>query len=183
MRRILLSVVACCAVIALVPASALAHGRHHKRHHRAHHARVRHEHFGSQGNNQNKQGQNPSPTAGTIQSFSNGVLTIALTDGSTVSGKVTNDTRIECQAAETSSGNSGWHSHHHGGDNGGGDNGGNNDQGDDDNDHAAQTCDTSSLTPTTVVQEAELKVSSAGAVWDKLDLMSASTQSTQPSHG
>ncbi len=178
MRRILLSVVACCAVIAFVPASAPAQGHHHKRHHhRGHHARVRH--FGDDQNQNNPgAGQNQDQTAGTVQSFSNGVLTIALNDGSMVSGTVTGDTEIECQAPDRSSV---MQSHdRHGGDNGGGDNGDNNQgdddngQGDDNNEGAAQTCDMSSLTPGAVVQEAELKISSAGAVWDKVELVSAS---------
>jgi len=38
-------------------------------------------------------------TAGTVTSFANGVLTITLADGSSVSGKVTEETEIHCQAA------------------------------------------------------------------------------------
>jgi hypothetical protein len=185
MRKILLSVVASCAVIAFVPASALAHGHHHKRHHHhhAHHARVRH--WGSDDNSQGA-GQSQDQTAGKVASFTNGVLTIALNDGSMVSGKVTSDTEIECEASDTSST---MQSHESGDDNGGSDNADNNDQGDDNNDQgedsqgddngqgdddANQACDMSNLTPGTVVQEAELKVSSAGAVWKNVDLATAS---------
>jgi hypothetical protein len=192
MRKILLSVVACCALIAFVPASALAHGHHHKRHHRAHHARVRD--FGSTSSSQSSQGtsQNQDQTAGTVQSFSKGVLTIALNDGSMVSGQVTSDTEIECQAADMSSS---LRSHDHGGDNGGGDQGDDdngqgdddNGQGDDDNgqgdDNAGQACDLSTVPQGTVVQEAELRISSAGAVWKKVDLMTASAADNDNDNG
>jgi hypothetical protein len=182
MRKILLSVVACCAVIAFVPASALAHG-HHKRHHRVHHARVRD--FGSTSSTSSGQtSQGSGQTAGTVQSFSGGVLTIALTNGSTVSGTVTGDTEIECQSADMS-GTSGWQSHDHGGSNNGssgsGDssNQGDDDQGQgDDDNNAGQTCDMSSLTQGAVVQEAELKITSAGAVWKNVDLASSSSSSS-----
>jgi hypothetical protein len=184
MKKILLSVVACCALVAFVPASALAHG-HHKRHHRSHHARVRD--FGSTSSSQSSQGtsQNQGQTAGTVQSFSNGVLTIALNNGSMVSGTVTGDTEVECQAPETSS--SGMQSHDHGGDNSGGDNSGgdngnSNDQGDDqgqgDDNNANQACDLSTVPMGTVVQEAELRISSAGGVWKKVDLVTASAADT-----
>ena len=38
-----------------------------------------------------------------------------------------------------------------------------------------QNCDTSSLTPGTIVHEAELKLSGAGAVWDKVELLTSSS--------
>jgi hypothetical protein len=166
MRKIMLSVVACCAVIAILPASALAHGHHHKRHHqRAHHARIHH--WGSdQGT-----GQSQAQDAGTVQSFTGGVLTIALNNGQTVSGQVTGDTELKCEAAETPGTMS---SHDRRGDNGG-------DQGDDDQgqgDDKNAMCGSSNLTPGTVVHEAELRVSSAGAVWDRVELVTASSTST-----
>jgi hypothetical protein len=173
MRRIVLTVVACCAVIAIVPASALAHGDHHKRqHHRGHHGRVRDE---SWGGGTQSQGTGQSQDAGTVQSFTGGVLTIALTGGQTVSGQVTNDTEIECQAAEESSGS--WQSHDHGGDNGGGSSG-DDDQGQGDDDNGNASCDSSALTPGAMVHEASLRISSAGAVWDKVELATQSSQSS-----
>ncbi len=167
MRKTLLSVVACCAVIAILPASALAHGHHHKRHHRAHHARVR-----DWGSDQGT-GQNQAADAGTVQSFTGGVLTIALTNGQTVSGQVTPDTEIKCEAPDTSNG---MVSHDRHGDNNGNDQGDNNgnDQGDDDN----AMCSSSDLTTGTVVHEAELRLSGAGAVWDRVELVTTSTTST-----
>jgi hypothetical protein len=183
MRKIVLSVVACCAVIAIVPASALAHGEHHKRHHRAHHARVHHRNFGGDQNQGAGQNQNQDQNAGTVQSFTGGVLTIALNNGQTVSGDVTNDTEIRCEAAENDM--SSLRSHDRGGDNGdhGDNNRGDNDQGDDrgddnnDNDNNVM-CSSTDLTPGTVVHEAELRISSAGAVWDKVELVTQSPQSS-----
>jgi hypothetical protein len=179
MRKLLLTVVASCALFAFAPASALAH---HGRHHHAHHARVHHRTFGHDWGQSGSTTQSTSSdqNAGTVQSFTNGVLTILLNDGkTTVSGQVTPDTEIECRAPEMS----GMQSHDSGDDNGGGDDqGDNNDQGDDqgqaDNDNddneANQSCDSSSLTPGTVVHEASLKVSSAGATWDRVELVTAS---------
>jgi hypothetical protein len=178
MRKILLSVVACCAVIAILPASALAHGDHHKGHHnRAHHARVHHRQFGGDQGAVNNQDQN----AGTVQSFTGGVLTIALTNGQTVSGQVTGDTEIECQAVENDMSSLRSQDRHGGDGNGNNDNGnndngddnGNNDQGQGDDDNDDAMCDSSNLTPGTVVHEAKLGISSAGATWDKVELVTA----------
>ena len=182
MRRIVLSVVACCAVIAILPASALAHRGHHKRHH----ARVHHRTFGhdwSQSSNSSTS-TSSDQNAGTVQSFTGGVLTIALSNGQTVVGNVTGDTEIECQAPDTS----GMQSHDSG--DGGGDNQGDNNQGDDNqgqgdddnnNNNGAQSCDSSSLTTGTVVHEARLRLSGAGATWDKVELVTQSSGSSSSS--
>jgi hypothetical protein len=171
MRRILLSVVACCAVIAIVPASALAHRGHHKRHH----ARVHHRTFGHDWSQSSNSGTSTSSdqNAGTVQSFTGGVLTIALNNGQTVSGDVTGDTEIECQAPDMS----GMQSHERA--DGGGDNQGDNDQGDDDqgqgdDNNENANCSSADLTPGTVVHEARLRLSGAGATWDKVELVTAS---------
>ncbi len=175
MRKIVLGIVASCAVIAFAPATALAHGQHHKRHHRAHHARVHHRNFGGdQGGVNNNQNEN----AGTVKSFTGGVLTIALNNGQTVSGQVTGDTEIKCEAMDNDM--SSLRSHDRHGDNGGDNDRGDNDRGDNnrgddqqgDNDNAM--CSSTDLTTGTVVHEAELRVSSAGAVWDKVELVTAS---------
>ena len=193
MRKIMLAV-ATCAVFAFVPASALAkgHGRH-SRHH-AHHARVHHKKFGT---DPSRQSTTTSPssgqTAGTVQSFTGGVLTIALSNGTSVSGQVTADTEIKCVAPETSGpmghdegdGGGGSFGDHHGdhhGDQGGNDQG-DNDPGDNDQDDQNQAnppCDMTSLVPGAVVQEAELNISGAGAVWEKVVLVTTPT-STAPS--
>jgi hypothetical protein len=184
MRKLLLSVTASCALVAVAPTTALAHHRGHRRSH--HHARVHFKTFGSD----SSQPGSTTPTstmsgqsAGTIQSFTGGTLTILLANGQTVSGQVTPDTEIECQSSDTSSS---WQGHDHGGDNNNAGNDDNNDQGDDDqgqgdDDNANPACDMSALTPNTVVQEAELKFANGAATWDKLVLASSSSQSSSQS--
>src|SRR5690242_937520 len=98
MRRLVLTAMASALVIALVPASALAHkGRsHHKRHHaRTHHTRVRHLRFGDVNSGTGNAGGTTTPTTppamptsiGTVGTFdaTTGALTINLTGGQTVS--------------------------------------------------------------------------------------------------
>jgi endo-1,4-beta-xylanase len=165
---------------------------------------VRHERFGSGWN----AGDSQQP-AGTVTSFDNGVLTITLNDGSTVSGAVTNDTELECTAPSSSTqgdeGNdNGDNGQNSGDDNSGDDNGGQNsgddngsgggdnptasgddgdngsaqsgddDGGNDDQGDGGQMCSTSSLTPGASVAEANLEVTSAGAVWQKVELITSS---------
>jgi hypothetical protein len=178
MRKIVLSAVACCALIAIIPASALAHGRHHKRHH--HHARIHHRTFGHDWNSSGSSSTSTSSdqNAGTVTSFTGGVLTITLNNGQTVSGNVTGDTEIECEAADMSSS---LRSHDRGDDNGGdnpgdrGDDNGN-DQGDDNGENA--NCSSADLTTGTVVHEARLALTGAGATWDKVELVTASSTDT-----
>jgi len=85
-----------------------------------------------------------------VVSFTGGVLTIQLNDGSTVSGTVTNDTEIECAA----SGQSGEDQ-----------SSGTEDQGD-----SGSSCSTADLTPGKAVHAAELRISSTGKTWDKVEL-------------
>lgn len=166
MRKLMLSVVACCALVAIVPASALAHGKHHKRHH----ARVHHRNFGHDWGTAGNSGTsaNSDQNAGTVQSFTGGVLTIALNNGQTVSGDVTGDTEFECEAADMSGS---LRSHDHGGDNGN-DQGDDNGQGDDANGNAM--CSSADLTAGAVVHAARLGITNAGATWDKVELVTAS---------
>jgi hypothetical protein len=169
------------------------HGaRHHKRH--RHHAHLLR--FGAVASNSAVSGSSSTPaapasdeTAGTIASFVNGTLTITLNDGSTVSGKVTEGTEIECRSAMASAARDGGG----GDDNGQGDdrandgqpssgpgdgehggvsagNGDDNDANDDDAQDQAEHCTTAALVAGAVVREAELRVSSAGAVWQKVEL-------------
>jgi hypothetical protein len=180
MRKLMLTVVASCALVAVMPAAALAHGRHHRKHH----ARIHHKTFGSDFNQSSSSTTSSGDTAGTVQSFTGGVLTILLNDGkTTVSGQVTSATEIECRAAEpastsgtsgsgtSGSGTSSWQGHDHGG-NWGDDNG----QGDDEN---AQNCDpTTALVQGATVREALLSLTSAGAVWGKIELVTQSTSSS-----
>jgi hypothetical protein len=174
LRRVLYTLIASALVVALIPATAL--GRSHQRRHH-HHARVHHRiHHKQFGRSDAPATPSMADNAGTVASFDGTKLTIQLNDGSTVSGTVNNDTEIECEAADMSQSN--VNSDDEGGDHNSGDD--NNDQGDDNDndDNNAQNCDTSSLTPGTIVHEAELKLSGAGAVWDKVELLTSSSSSS-----
>jgi hypothetical protein len=210
MRRTIITAVASAALA--VPGIALAshqsehqlrgdHGVHHKRHHARHHHHAHIVTFGAAASSTPASGtgtSSPSPTpvgdetAGTVASFADGTLTIKLNDGSTVSGKVSSFTEIECRAAMAAAASHGDQGDDNGpGDdrgadgqsgsgsgNGGQDDGLGHDVGDDnghdvgdDNGHdEAEHCTTSALVPGAVVREAELSVSSAGAVWRKVEL-------------
>ena len=189
MRRILFAVLVSAAAVAVVPASSVAsghsrgehhrreHGREHGRHHRRHHG-VRHVQLG------HDSGAPNSGTAGMIKLFSGGVLTITLNDGPDVSGTVNDFTRIKCETPEPmemttndrgpdgggDQGGSGDHGDH--GDQGdqGDDNGNQGEPGDDHGDDNGQMCTTAALTPGAVVQDAELRISGAGSVWDEVEL-------------
>jgi hypothetical protein len=202
MRRMIITAVTAAALA--IPGVAVAshqgehqarevhHGaRHHKRHHR--HAHLLR--FGAAAGNSAASGSSSTPaasadeTAGTIASFASGTLTITLSDGSTVSGKVTEGTEIECRSAMASAardgdqgddndqgddrGDDGRSSSGPGdGEHGGvsADDGDDNDANDDGAQDEAEHCTTAALTPGAVVREAELRVSSAGAVWEKVEL-------------
>jgi len=178
MKKVLLIVVASAALIALVPATALAKHNDRRHHHRGrHHARVHHRSFGhDEGNPVDNQ------PAGTVVSFTNGVLTIMANDGNTASGEVTSATEIKCEQPEPAEME--HHDRGHGDNGGGDDNGRGDDQGDDngnddnDNDEANEMCTTADLTPGATVQKAELRISSAGAVWDEVELVSQSSPSS-----
>ncbi|MGZ4187071.1 MAG: hypothetical protein ACXVUE_19810 [Solirubrobacteraceae bacterium] len=173
MRRVLYTLIAGALVAALIPATALGRSHHRRHHHARVHHKIRHKQFG--------RGDAPTTpsmadNAGTVASFDGTKLTIQLADGSTVSGTVNGDTEIECDAADMSQTN--FNRDDEGGDHNGGDDNG--DQGDNDNndDNNMQSCDSSSLTPGTIVHEAELKLSGAGAVWDKVELLTSSSSSS-----
>jgi hypothetical protein len=175
MRKFLFVALISGALVVAMPATALA--RHHHRHH---HSRIRHEHFGTATTTSGTtSGEEMQGTAGTVDSFTGGVLTIRLNDNSLVSGMVTDATELKCEAPENElNDNDGDDSFSgsriamddgggtSGGDNSSGDGSGDNNQGEDE-----QMCSTSNLTPGTVVQEAELNVSSAGAVWHEVELV------------
>jgi hypothetical protein len=187
MRRILIALVMSGAVVVAAPTEALA-AHHHARHHRSsrRHSRVRHERFGSADTSQ----PGSSGQAGTVTSFADngngtGVLTITLNDGTTmVTGTVDNNTELECTSSSSSqqgedtgdngdsNANSGDNNASDGGGGSGDDNGGNdgNDNGDN-GDNGAQMCSTANLTPGTSVADAVLEVTSSGAIWDKVELI------------
>ena len=123
--------------------------------------------------------------AGTIASFDNGMLTINLAGGGTLTGAVTQDTEIECpDTAQSSDDGDGDHQggddgDHQGGDDGdhqgggpGDDDGGGDDQGDDDqgDDDNGGSCDASALTTGATVHEAELKAENGQATFEKVEL-------------
>jgi hypothetical protein len=195
MRRVFFTAVASSALALAV--SGVASAQHGKRHHwhraSSHKRHHRHAHivrFGtlaaSTPSSSASSPATPSSPAGTVASFTGGVLTIMLADKSTVSGKVTEQTELECQSpAPTASASS-----HDGGDDGdrhdssgstssqqAGSQSGDDEQGDDQDDDqgddeqgAQQSCTTAALETGAVVQEAELSISSAGAVWHKVEL-------------
>jgi hypothetical protein len=131
----------------------------------------------------------PGETVGTVLSFEAGVLKITLGDGSVVAGKVTEATRLECASAQGQEGSED-----------GGDQNDQNDPGDDQNEHGGQPpvsgshdqqgpgsshgddehgsmmetvepeCTVAALVPGAKVEEAELTLTSAGAVWEKVSL-------------
>jgi hypothetical protein len=139
-------------------------------HHRSHvrHAAIRHTQFGSDSSNQSSGSSGSSDHAGTVQSFSGGVLTIALNNGSTVSGQVTSATEMECEGAEPNDmrGMERDSSGDQGSDNSGEDRGDDQGAGDD----QAEAACPATPTPGEFVREAELRTSSAGSTWEKLDL-------------
>ena len=196
MRRLLFTLAATGLLIVLAPAAALAQHHHHHATHttRAHRTRVRR--FGDL-TTQPTTTTGSSDTAGTVQSFSNGVLTILLNDNSTVSGTVTSDTRIECSASGQSQtthddGDPGSGTQTSGDDNetssaqtqstgdddqtsGTQDQGtGTDDQGDDQGEDQGQSssCSSADLTSGKVVRAAELRISSGGNTWSKVELVS-----------
>jgi hypothetical protein len=117
--------------------------------------------------------------AGTIDTFDNGVLTISLFGGGSVSGQVTDRTEIECEGVDENEAEGGddhggdaGAGRHEGGDNSGpsGNSGpGNGD--DNDNEHENENCSTADLTSGTVVREAELKLGDGQAVFEEVELV------------
>jgi hypothetical protein len=195
MKRILIAAVTSSLLALAVPGVALAH--HGKRHHHAsshrHHAkRARLITFGQDAAPAPGAPTTPSAPgtpAGKVASFEKGVLTITLADGTSVSGKVTEATEIECHsaAAPTSAGHddqgggddaAGRDSGEHGGpmqarvsDHNDGQDQQGEDADDDDNVQSTTCTPEAALTKEAVVGEAELKLSSAGAVWEKVEIL------------
>jgi hypothetical protein len=203
MRRIIVAAVTTTALA--LPGVALAHGsehsigaehhgvRHAERHHRGHRAHLLTFHAAQAPATTPSAGQGTIPLApvaderaGTIASFTAGTLTITLNDGSSVSGKVTPASEIECRSAMASAADNGGN-----GDNsGGGEHGdrsgsgsvdgqsgdssghdeGEHEAGDDDAHDEAEHCSSTALVPGASVREAVLSVGGAGAFWVKLEL-------------
>jgi hypothetical protein len=184
MKRNLLVVAATSSIMALAaPPLALAQGRHH--HHSARHAsahkRGHRAHVLTFGGRLSGSPSSTAPTtgtpssgepAGTVVSFTEGVLTIELTsDKSLIKGKVTERTELECQPAP----GAGSDEQQGGGDDQDRSEGGmahSSDVGDDqgEDEDAEETCTTAALKPGAVVLSAELLIGGSGAVWEKIEL-------------
>jgi hypothetical protein len=199
MKRMLLAALASSLLTLTAPTVASAHhGHHHRGHARAHtrHASsARLERFGIAGaagstgsTSQVTQASPADETAGKVDSFTGGVLTIKLNDGSTVSGKVTKETELRCRPAappaDTEDDRGGDDDE---GGSGGGDDGPASagrfgsqrgdlfahsaDSHDGEGDENAAGCSTEALVTNTVVLEAELKLSGSGAVWEQVGIV------------
>jgi hypothetical protein len=202
MRRILIAALTTTALT--LPGAALAHGSEHSvgaKHHGVRHAERHHHHHRahlldfhaqtpattpSAGQGANLSAPVAEERAGTVASFTAGTLTITLTDGSSVSGKVGPATEIECRSAMASAADNGNSAAHategeHGDRSGSsaaegqpsdgpGHDEGEHEAGDDEGEHEAEGCSSTVLVPGASVREAVLSVSGAGAFWVKLEL-------------
>jgi hypothetical protein len=117
--------------------------------------------------------------SGVIDSFdaATGKLTVKLVNGDSLTGTVNSGTEIECEAPATTR-------HDGEGNESGDDNsgpgsttsgsGGDDNQGDDNDDQGENenegNCGTDALQPQTIVKEAELRLTSAGAVFEEIEL-------------
>jgi hypothetical protein len=191
------------AVGLAIPGSAGAKRGVAARHHSAHHACKRKHHcaharllrFGPVSNTGSTANPTsaPAPTtpttpgneiAGTVASFTGGVLTINLTGGGSVSGKVTEGTELKCEtpgdddqggtgddepsgpssdAPMRADGIGGGEQGQSGDDTSGDDQGGGDDQGE-------SSCPPEALKEGAMVREAELEVGPGGAVWEQIVL-------------
>jgi hypothetical protein len=119
---------------------------------------------------------------GKVESFANGVLTISLFNGDTLSGAVTDETEIECDSEPGDDRGE----DEHGDDDG--EHGDDEDEGEDDGDDARAAghgdeqdedepgedddhCSSDALTEGTVVHEAELSITGGGAIWEEIELI------------
>lgn len=133
-----------------------------------------------------------SENAGTITSFTGGVLTIDLFDGSQISGTVTDATEIKCpktedetttapSSARSDGGNSGSGQGESGDDpashQGPGENSGPGNAGQE-GEHGNCNCTTADLTVGAVVAEAELELKNGTSTFDEIKLGQAATTTT-----
>jgi hypothetical protein len=195
MRKSLLAAMGIMALALAVPSVALAHhgrGHHHRHHHGAHHAKFRIVHIGAGASGSAPPSTTPPApeNAGTVASYTGGVLTLTLNDGSTVSGKVTENTRIGCAPAtmpppmgpvgpadegpgddngqgddqsrgDISQGDRGWDGGSQHGDDGD----------DDDRGTPGPPCDSSALVAGAIVRSAELRIGSSGTEFEEILLV------------
>jgi hypothetical protein len=194
MRRMITSTVASSLLALALPVAASAHdsarheafrhaGEHHHHHHRRAHTVV----FTS-GSVRTMPGTTapvapvtpvPAEPAATIASFENGVLKLTLADGSTVAGKVTERTEIECRMGDRE--DFGDDHGRDGEDNGDGRGRGGPGPGDRGGDFRGEDerggqiegqCGAASLVAGAKVADADLAVTSAGSFWERVELAS-----------
>jgi len=118
--------------LAVAPTSALAHGGHHGH------------------------GEHAVTPVATVASFAGGTLTLTLTDGSTLTGKVTDRTRLACENAAATAPKPGAKQRGRGPGLGR---------------HRFQRCGTENLTAGAKVTEAEVSATTSGAVFREVDLL------------
>lgn len=103
MRRITITTLLAGALALSCGGVALARGHHQRRHPAGHHAHA-HRAFARMERlapaSPGAPSAEPSANAGTVVSFEEGVLTLKLNSGVTVSGTVTSDTEIKCEAPQ-----------------------------------------------------------------------------------
>ncbi len=118
--------------------------------------------------------------AGKVLSFTGGRLTIQLTNGDTVSGLVNGDTEIECEHSESTptarashdgDDNEGDEDRSGPGDGERGDDEDGNNEGDENDEDDEVACSQADLVLNAIVHEAELKATSAGAVFEEVELV------------
>jgi hypothetical protein len=114
--------------------------------------------------------------AGTVTSFTGGVLTVHLFNGDDVKGTVNNDTELECKGAPPMTAPTTAVPRKADDDPGDDDRsgpGGDDDHGDDDegDDDEGQSCDATKLVAGAVVKEAELKATATGLVFEQIELI------------
>jgi hypothetical protein len=189
MKRILLAAIASLSLLVALPAISAAAPQHS----RDHGGRVERHHRGDRDRGDRRRDERRverfrpegTGTTGTVQSFQNGVLTIALANGSTVSGTVTANTRVSCESMDNErdfarrdggpgpNGGSGSSSGSGSGDNGGnGGNGGNDGNGGNGDHHEGNDpqCFAMLQHPGTKVIDAELNIVQGNAFWDEVEL-------------
>jgi hypothetical protein len=184
MRRVAL-VATLAGVLALAaPAAALARGHHHRHHHARSHKAARTLIFTPTSGDTHTSTPVTSttsepPHAAMVASFSGGVLTLALNDGSTVKGLVTEQTDIVCAPASDFAAHAADAGEGQSGDDGSSQTSrddGNEDENaetheQDDEGTEAGACGTSALAPPALVREAELSIGPQGAVFERIVLV------------
>jgi hypothetical protein len=203
LRAIKLSLVAAVGLIALLalPSLASARDRNHdripdrweKRHHLSLHVNQARrdqdrDQLGNRGefrahmnprddDSDNDGTEDGDENAGTIDMFDDGVLTISLFGGGSVSGQVTDRTEIECEGQDENEAEGGDDrrgdvaGRHQGGDNSGPSDNSGPGNGDDNDEDENADCTTADLTAGTVVREADLRVGDGQAVFEEVELV------------